>query len=992
MKQFFFLALLVVFAVSVPFPAVAQQSKRDSLETLLKRTPADTNRVILLNKAVGLFYSNDPKKAKQYAEQALQLSQRLNYPRGIGRSYLSLSVYQWSQGAYQLAIDLAKTALPYFEALNDQNGIASVYSNLGVSARGLGDFPQATTYYFKSLSVNEKIGDQAAVAQNYNNIGIVFKYQEKYDQALYYYWRSLRVSVGIDPRNQAGTLQNIGLIYQLKKDYPKAISYLNQARVRFATLNEPKGLVICDNNLGDTHARMKQYDRAEQFIQRALATGTQFNYTASIVSSLIGLGEIRLATGRARESFPFFDRARTLVEQLGKPDGRLQVYKGLATAHAQTGDFAKAYAFQSKWVVLKDSIFNGESAKKIARVQADYQSEKKQAEIELLKKEQEVSRLWHNALGVGLLAALIIAGLIMSRQRLKIQNDQVLLAQSTVVAAKNEQLEAQTHLLESQATRLTAQATQLQELDAAKSRFFTNVTHEFRTPLTLIIGTLSEKLHLLTETSETIIRQTEVSVMYRNAQRLLHLINQLLDLSKLESGRLDVRLQTNDIRPLLNLVISLFSSLADQRHIRLSVHLSSERLSVRYDADLLEKIITNLLSNAFKFTPDGGEITVYAEPVTLNEAAFVQLVVDDSGIGIAPDQTERIFERFYQGAASQVDRQPGTGVGLSLVKEIVDLHQGSIQVENKVGSGARFVVLLPFVHLDEETDNQTVTEPYQSEQFLATMVPDPLPEPVFMNKANDERPLLLIVEDNDDVRIFIRNLMQTQYRIVTGENGREGLNMAQTHLPDLIISDWMMPDMDGIALCHQLKTNECTSHIPFILLTALSAQDKRLTGLETGADDYLTKPFDSRELLIRAQNLIINRRKLHERFSREIRIQPKEITVTSADEKFITRVMAILEANFSNSEFSVEQFGREVGLSRMQLHRKLMALTGLASGDFIRIMRLKRAAQLLNGRSGTVSEIAYSVGFNSLSYFAKCFRDQFGVLPTEYQSRLSSPA
>ncbi|WP_052731063.1 tetratricopeptide repeat protein [Spirosoma radiotolerans] len=991
MKQLFFLVLLGVLVVAVPVSAVAQQSKRDSLETLLKRTPADTNRVIQLNKAVGLFYSNDPKKAKQYAEQALQLSRRLNYQRGIGRSYLSLGVYQWSQGAYQPAIDLSKTALPYFEKLNDQNGIAAVYSNLGVSARGLGDFAQAITYYFKSLSVNEKIGDQAAVALNYNNIGIVFKYQEKYDQALYYYWQSFRKSAGIEPRNQAGTLQNIGLIYQLKKDYPKAITYLNQARTRFAALHEPKGLVICDNNLGETYSRMQQYDRAEQFIQRALTVGTQFNYTASMVSSLIGLGEIRLATGRARESFSFFDRARTLVEQLGKPDGRLQVYKGLATAHAQTGDFAKAYAFQSKWVVLKDSIFNGESAKKIARVQADYESEKKQAEIELLKKEQEVSRLWRNALGLGSLAALIIAGLIMSRQRLKIRNDQVLLAQSKVVAEKNEQLETQTHLLESQAIRLTAQAGQLQELDAAKSRFFTNVTHEFRTPLTLIIGTLSEKLHLLTETSETVIRQTEVSIMYRNAQRLLHLINQLLDLSKLESGRLDVRLQTNDIRPLVSVVVSLFSSLAEQRHMHLSVQLSPERLPVSYDTDLLEKVITNLLSNAFKFTPDGGEITVYAQPVALDEATFVQIVVEDSGIGITPDQTERIFERFYQGTPSRADRQPGTGVGLSLVREIVDLHQGRIQVENKAGSGARFVVLLPFVALAEETTNPFVPERLPAEQLVATVSPGPDSESP-MNKANDERPLLLIVEDNEDVRTFIRNLMQTQYRVMTGENGRAGLTMAQTHLPDLIISDWMMPDMDGIALCHQIKSNECTSHIPFILLTALSAQDKRLTGLETGADDYLTKPFDSRELLIRAQNLIRNRRKLHERFSREIRIQPNQITVTSADEKFMTRVMTIVEANLNNSEFSVEQFGREVGLSRMQLHRKLLALTGQASGDFIRVMRLKRAAQLLDGRSGNVSEIAYAVGFNSLSYFAKCFRDQFGVLPTEYQGRLSSPA
>ena len=985
------LLISVSLLVGLPHGVAAQQSKRDSLENLLRHTGTDTNRVILLNKAVGLYFSNNPKKTKQYAEQALKISRQLRYGRGMGRSYLSVGVYYWSQGQYKQAIQFANTALPYFYTLNDQSGLASAYSTIGLNLRSLGDFSQATSYYFKSLRASEKAGDLASVAKTYNNIGIVFKYQEKYDQALYYYWQSFLKSAGVDARNQAGVLANIGVIYQLKKDNPNAISYLNKARSRFAALNEPMGLVICDNDLGETYSRMKQYDRAETSVQRALQAATQLGYTPGIISSLLSLGEIRLQTGRPDESFQFFNKGLPLVEALKQQQGRLRVYKGLATAHAQTGDYANAYQFQSRWVALKDSVFNEESTKKIAGVQAEYESEKKQAEIELLKKDQRVAQLWRNAIGAGLLAALIIAALVVSRQRLKIRNDQILLTQGKVVAEKNQQLETQTHLLENQAVVLTTQARQLQELDEAKTRFFTNVTHEFRTPLTLIIGTLSEKLHLMAENAETVIRRAEVLVMYRNAERLLHLITQLLDLAKLESGRLNLHRQTDDIKPLLNGVVSLFSSLAGQRDIRLSVQLSPESLSVSHDADQLEKVVTNLLANAFKFTPDGGEITVQAIPVQLDGHGFVQVTVHDTGPGIAPEQADRVFERFYQGKASRADRQPGTGVGLSLVKEIIELHGGTIHIDSVSGAGARFVVRLPFVASDTSMAKSVLPRPQQTDRFFLAASPNHLRIAAPLIQGHDKRPLLLVVEDNDDVRTFIRDLMQPTYRVLESANGRQGLQLAQDHLPDLIISDWMMPDMDGIDLCYHIKIDEATSHIPFILLTALWSQDKRLTGLQTGADEYLTKPFDARELLIRSQNLIATRQQLHERFSREIRIQPKDITVTSADEKFLARVMAIVEVNLGNADFTAEQFGQEVGLSRMQLHRKLVGLTGVAASDFIRLMRLKRAAQLLEGRTGSVSEIAYSVGFNSLSYFAKCFREQFGMLPTDYQGKASTP-
>ena len=976
------------------FAAAAQQTKRDSLEKRLLYAPADTNRVVLLNKTAYLYFSNNPKKVLQYAEEAMRLSRVLGYERGVGRSYLSYGAYYLSQGQYQQAIDTLNKALLHFEQIQDTDGIAKTYMNIGLNLKNVGDFPRATDYYFKSLKTIEKMGDRSSLANIYNSMGVLFKDQEKYDQALSYYWQSFRNAAGVDMRGQAGTLLNIGQVYQLRKDYPTAIKYIEQARTRFTDLKEPLGLVICDNNLSNIYFRMGQFDEAEPRAQRALALGTSLNFVPNMVTSLLVLSDIRLKTGRAAESFVFLNKALPLAEQIHQQSGRTNVYKGLSEAHAQTGNFAKAYAFQSQWMALKDSTFNESSTKKMAGIQAQYQSEKKQAEIELLQKDQQVARLWRNSLSAGLLAIVLMAGLVMSRQRLKIRKDEVLVAQSKVVSEKNGQLEAQTHLLENQAR-------QLQELDEAKNRFFTNVTHEFRTPLTLLLGTLSEKLYGLADQTETVIQRSEVTVMHRNAHRLLQLINQLLDLSKIDSGRLDLVLRADDLKPMLTTTLAMFTSLADQRHIRLSVYVPKQPLSVNHDGEQLKTVVTNLLANAFKFTPDGGSISLTAEAIQLNDKPFVRLIIDDTGVGIAPDQAERVFERFYQGATpdTRADRQPGTGVGLALVKEIIRLHNGTIQLENKPGPGARFVVLLPgrppvCVEVPGGVDSPIVAEHPANQPIM----PDPAPQV----NGSDSRPLLLIVEDNDDVRTFIHNQMQAHYRVLEAANGLLGLKAAQKHLPDLIISDWMMPGLDGpgldgsgmngLDLCHQIKADERTSHIPFMLLTALSAQDQRLTGLETGADDYLTKPFDSRELLLRTQNLIASRRLLHDRFSREIRIQPKDVTVTSADEKFLTRVMGIVETQMGNADFSAEQFGREVGLSRMQLHRKLVALTGLPSGDFIRIMRLKRAAQLLDQQTGNISETAYEVGFNSLSYFAKCFREQFGQTPHDYQNRVRETA
>jgi signal transduction histidine kinase/AraC-like DNA-binding protein len=547
------------------------------------------------------------------------------------------------------------------------------------------------------------------------------------------------------------------------------------------------------------------------------------------------------------------------------------------------------------------------------------------------------------------------------------------------------------------------QSEKLQEIDKLKSQFFANISHEFRTPLTLILAPLEK---LMTGTKESPQQLSLYQAMYQNAQRLLNLINQLLDLAKLEAGKMTPELAAGNLMQVIRRIVFSFSSLAERRQIQFKFQSPSENPVAYFDADQLEKIISNLLSNAFKFTPVGGEITVTArlDPAQDKEIPkrlvktdkatsikMLQLDIQDNGVGIPPDRLEKIFDRFYQIDPSHTREQEGTGIGLALVRELVQLQAGKIWVESLPGVRTCFSVRLPMLMVGLEeitvadnsaTNSSQILLPVQEENKEANYVP---PEISTVASAKDS-PLVLVVEDNADLCYFMQETLQKNYKVIVAANGLEGYQQAMAAIPDLVVSDIMMPKMDGIELCQKLKADEKTSHIPVVLLTAKADSQSKVTGLQTGADDYITKPFESRELEARIQNLIVGRKKLREHFSREITLQPSEIVITSVDERFLQRVMQVIESNIADTNFGVENLGREIGMSRMQLYRKLNALTGYSPSDFIKRMRLQRAAQLLCQDSGTVSEVAYQVGFNSHAYFSKCFHDLYGKTPSDFQA------
>lgn len=561
------------------------------------------------------------------------------------------------------------------------------------------------------------------------------------------------------------------------------------------------------------------------------------------------------------------------------------------------------------------------------------------------------------------------------------------------------------------------EAQKLYEVDQIKSRFFANISHEFRTPLTLILGPLE---NLLQTTTQAKLRN-QYKIMLGNGRRLLHLINQLLDLAKLEAGSMKLQAKSENIVPIVRNMVASFATLAERKQIRLQFKTAEQRLIVHFDRDKLEKCLNNLLSNALKFTPEGGRVTVAVAvaggrgskqlavgsnqlSVSSNQLSVknrlltghcLLITVTDTGIGMTPDQLDKIFDRFYQVEHAHSQEREGTGIGLALTKELIELHGGEIQVTSTPWKGSTFVVRLPMAGEEPEPEKEAVVDNsdagYQMPDAGYQMPDQPAieneeePSHVEREVAYSDQPVVLIVEDHRDMRAYVRETLCDRYQILEASKGLEGLNLALDTVPNLIVTDVMMPGMDGYELCRHLKTDERTSHIPVILLTARAAEDSKITGLETGADDYVTKPFNAQELRTRISNLIEQRRKLRQRFSRQVTLQPGDLAITTADELFLKRVMAIVDEHLSDADFGVQAFAQKVRLSRVQLHRKLKALTDQSASEFIRIMRLRAAARLLEQGKYTVTEIAYEVGFNNLSYFAKCFQEQFGVLPSEYK-------
>lgn len=543
---------------------------------------------------------------------------------------------------------------------------------------------------------------------------------------------------------------------------------------------------------------------------------------------------------------------------------------------------------------------------------------------------------------------------------------------------KARELHALNQRLQAQEERLRVQNRRLREMDEMKSRFFANVSHEFRTPLTLLLGPLEDALE-----DERRLDAAQMSMMRRAARRLLRLVGQLLDLSKLEAGSMQVRLHRGDVVEFAQRIVMAFTSRAEREQLTLSFSADPGEISWCFDAEKLEQVLANLLSNAFKFTPARGKIRVTVEEMTEDDARWLEITVRDTGEGINAHELPFIFDRFYQVDGTSTRRHGGTGIGLALSKELVEAHGGEIRVESLVGFGSTFVVRLPDVPNHEAVETP-VSLP-EGERFRCETALAETDDEATDDSAPADAPLILIVEDNADLRAYLRDRLGGRYRIEEAPDGAAGFEHARRLRPDLIVSDVMMPERDGFDVCRSVKRHPELNHIPVILLTARADEESALEGFEAGADDYLTKPFSASELLARAENLIELRRVLRARFSSELIVKPTDTPVPSADAAFIEKIREVVEVHLGDGDFGVEWLAGEVGVSTRHLHRKIRQLTGLSPVGFIRMMRLERAAQLLRRNTGSVSEVASAVGFSSTSYFSRLFKQAFGTTPSIFR-------
>ncbi len=593
----------------------------------------------------------------------------------------------------------------------------------------------------------------------------------------------------------------------------------------------------------------------------------------------------------------------------------------LSRCYTETGNHEQANIYLKDAYNLREKLIIKENRNLTSSLETKYQTEKKEQEIAFLS---EVTKK-QNYLYLSLLALVIGAAVFLFfGYRNKIRT-----------------------------------AEKLKELSQLKSRFFANISHEFRTPLTLIKSPVESLQQEITAESQ----QKKLTLIDKNADRMLELVDQLLALSKIDSGNLQLLLKEGNIGSFLGSLTESFEFKASENHQKFLTHIQKTTESHYFDHDVIEKIVTNLLSNAFKYT-DEKETIRFEAVVSSNE---LKLVVSNSGSPIIASDLPKLFERFYQ----KHENQQGVGIGLALVKELVELYKGEIKAEINQGVLA-FVVTLPLHN-----------------QAGGIMLPQPTQTPVQHAEIaeDDTLPVLLIVDDNPDIRNVLRDLFKQDYQILEAEDGEKALQIAKKEIPDCIISDVMMPKMDGFAFTNSIKTNELTSFIPVILLTAKTADEAHLEGIKNKADAFLTKPFRNEIIRETVAQLLGERRKLQERYSKELVLKPVDIVINSVDEKFLEKLQLVLDKELANADYSADEFAAAMGMSRMQLHRKLKSLLGVSATNFLRGERLKTAATLLKKGNGNISEVAYSVGFNDVSYFIRCFREVYHCTPSEFQEK-----
>jgi pentatricopeptide repeat protein len=929
MKRVVFSICLVISSLA----AQAQGKELDSLKTELQKHPQeDTLRAKIIRYIFFYERAINLESAKNYAEQALHISEKINDLKGLSYSYGNLAYCYMKQGDFEKAIEYAHLMEKCSEKANFNRTKIQSLQLLGSIYFSDKNYPKSLEQYRKGEALLRKTSMKLDLAYVLNDMSTLYSHIKQYDSAESCSLESLKLLAEIgDTESMPGAYANLVDVYVSREQYDKAIEIIEKS---FELLNRQK-------------------------LVNSLVRATNYS----------NLGIIHTQTGHFKEAEAALQQAETLAKDLDK-NTLLEVYGFRIQLEKARGNFKEAFRYDDLKDNLRDSLFNQERAAQIATIQTRFEVEKKEQMIQSLQQQEQIHNLKQWLLAGGLILVVATSLLIYFLQRTNHKKVEHLLSVQQDLNFK------------------------LQETDQLKSRFFANISHEFRTPLSLIITPVEDELRKNNQLAP--VTKNLFSQVNRQANQLLSLVNDLLDLSKLDAKKMELRVKQGNLAHFMQLLTASFDSLAESKKISFEKRINLPEEMVWFDPEKIEKILNNLLINAFKFTPSGKSISIDVWKDSVKGS--VTILVADKGIGIATEEQAHVFSSFYQ-VRNSADDLKGTGLGLALVKELVDLYKGSIHLQSNIGEGTTITVTLPataealaHAHFMEGDIKQeelspviTITQTEQTEEET--------------EDANERpnQPTVLVVEDHDELRNFISSIVKEKYTVIAAKNGEEGWALATEQLPDLIISDVMMPLMSGTELCEKIKTDERTSHIPVILLTAKADLESRLTGLKTGADDYLAKPFSTEELSIRSHNLLEQRRKLAEKYKQQISSPPPALFILpespqepSLDERFLNRARERVLANLDNSTYGVEEFATDMNLSRAQLFRKLKAIVSMSPNEFINEIRLLRAAEMIKAKTDNLSQIAYAVGFNEQSYFAKRFKKKFGVTPSVFASEHSN--
>ncbi len=977
MKKLFFYSCLL-------FSVFSLAQEHHYVDTI---TAQDSIKIATYRAKLSQYVNPIPDSAFFYGNKIKTLATQLNYGKAIADSDYFLGACFKRVQENDSAITSFKKSLALSETLNYNIGISRAYNSLGRTYYLLGKMDSSIIACKKAISTIKADSKTAImiIADSHTAVATAYSRKNDMNNAIIHLLKvdSMHQKSSLRPDIIAAAYQNLGSIYLDLEEYPTAIEQFKKANDQFEKLPNVVSQFYKNTTnifLGKAYLKTEKTEKADSLLTKSYSYFKQAD-DKRLVAEIAGyLGQLALKKNEPLKAETFFIESFTIHKDNDQPleaaqgalkIAKLELYKNQpksalnylkeanylnltadnsklkqellfykAQAYNQQGNYKEAYKYSNQAKKLQDSLQNVQSAEKIKEIESIYQTERRDKEIALLitqnnlAEEQKANQrnLFIAAISVTSLAALFFFFQYRNRQK-------------------------------------TNQ--KLRELDAAKSTFFTNISHDFRTPLTLIKGPIEDQLE---NPSLSLINRKNLNAAFKNTERLENLVSQLMSLSKLNSSAIPLQVQPVNIDAFLKVNTQGFQYQSEEQGLHFSLTTNVENNEIWLDQDILEKILYNLLGNALKYTSENGNIEING---STSNGVF-QLNVYNTAQAISEKEKKLLFKRFYQ--ANPYNQ--GAGIGLSLIKQLVTLHKGSITVKNKK-EGIVFIVEIP-INKGAYNQNEILNESLYSN--IETKIED-VEENTPLIEMADDAPVLLVVDDTKDIQDYIKSIFQDEYKVFTSNDGEEGCKLANKHIPDIIISDIMMPVMDGYDLTKHIKENPITSHIPIILLTAKNKEVDQLEAMGIGADIYITKPFSSKILKANVASLIENRRKLQERFSQELILTPKDIAVTTADEEFLSRLQEILDKYITQTDFTASKFSEVMLMNRMQLHRKLKALTGLSSSEFIKNQRLKIAAQLIKTKDLNISEVGYSIGFNDPSYFAKCFKQEYGISPKEFAKK-----